>query len=248
MQRYRRLTTICCAAVLTLGLAACGGGGDDDTAMMPEPPPPPAASCLRSGALPGLRRRHARLNLMLSATTDRGAAQRGAGGPCRSSDRAQRAQRRDRGRGRASGSCRCRKRAPREPRLASTLIRRWSTPLTPTKRRPRTTLATAQANLATVQMAKVDADAAAAAAAARQALVDAATCTAGTQACVNAHQALVDALTADGTTSAADLAAAQAGLTNAQMALARETPGGRASGSGRRCHVHRWHAGLRRRA
>ncbi|MDE0174792.1 MAG: transferrin-binding protein-like solute binding protein [Defluviicoccus sp.] len=29
MQRYRKLTTICCAAVLTLGLAACGGGGDD---------------------------------------------------------------------------------------------------------------------------------------------------------------------------------------------------------------------------
>ncbi len=29
MQGYRKLTTICCAAVLALGLAACGGGGSD---------------------------------------------------------------------------------------------------------------------------------------------------------------------------------------------------------------------------
>ena len=35
MQGYRKLTTICCAAVLALGLAACGGGGDDDTADAP---------------------------------------------------------------------------------------------------------------------------------------------------------------------------------------------------------------------
>ena len=35
MQGHRKLTMICCAAVLTLGLAACGGGGsDDDTAMV----------------------------------------------------------------------------------------------------------------------------------------------------------------------------------------------------------------------
>ena len=40
MQRYRKLTMICAAAVLTLGLAACGGG-DSDTAMEPPPPPPP---------------------------------------------------------------------------------------------------------------------------------------------------------------------------------------------------------------
>ena len=37
MQRYRKLTTICAAAVLTLGLAACGGGSDNgdgpDTGM-----------------------------------------------------------------------------------------------------------------------------------------------------------------------------------------------------------------------
>ena len=42
MQRYRKLTTICAAAVLALGLAACGGGGDDDTADAPtvtEPTP-----------------------------------------------------------------------------------------------------------------------------------------------------------------------------------------------------------------
>ncbi len=35
MQGYRKLMTICCAAVLALGLAACGGGGDDDTADAP---------------------------------------------------------------------------------------------------------------------------------------------------------------------------------------------------------------------
>ncbi len=41
MQGYRKLTMICCAAVLTLGLAACGGGGSD-TADTPPPPPPPS--------------------------------------------------------------------------------------------------------------------------------------------------------------------------------------------------------------
>ena len=35
MSKYRKLTTVCCAAVLALGLAACGGGGDDDTADAP---------------------------------------------------------------------------------------------------------------------------------------------------------------------------------------------------------------------
>ena len=36
MQKYRKLTTVCCAAVLALGLAACGGGGGgDDTAEGP---------------------------------------------------------------------------------------------------------------------------------------------------------------------------------------------------------------------
>ena len=48
MQRYRKLMTICAAAVLALGLAACGGGGGDDgptaetptTPTMPEPMPP----------------------------------------------------------------------------------------------------------------------------------------------------------------------------------------------------------------
>ncbi len=29
MSRYRKITTICCAAVFALGLAACGGGGND---------------------------------------------------------------------------------------------------------------------------------------------------------------------------------------------------------------------------
>lgn len=45
MQGHRKLMTICCAAVLTLGLAACGGGDDDNTAQapvtMPEPMPAP---------------------------------------------------------------------------------------------------------------------------------------------------------------------------------------------------------------
>ena len=34
MSRYRKLTTICCAAVLALGLAACGGGGGSNQANL----------------------------------------------------------------------------------------------------------------------------------------------------------------------------------------------------------------------
>ena len=46
MSTYKNLMTVCCAAVLALGLAACGGGGGDDTADTPTttdptPPPPP---------------------------------------------------------------------------------------------------------------------------------------------------------------------------------------------------------------
>ena len=40
MSKYRKLTTVCCAAVLALGLAACGSS-DDDTAMMPTEPTMP---------------------------------------------------------------------------------------------------------------------------------------------------------------------------------------------------------------
>ena len=45
MSRYKSLMTVCCAAVLTLGLAACGGGSDSDQAAappveMPDPPTP----------------------------------------------------------------------------------------------------------------------------------------------------------------------------------------------------------------
>ena len=45
MSRYKSLMTVCCAAVLTLGLAACGGGSDSDQAaapptVTPEPDPP----------------------------------------------------------------------------------------------------------------------------------------------------------------------------------------------------------------
>ena len=42
MSTYRKLATICCAAVLTFGLAACGGGGDGDGSSAAEPPLPPA--------------------------------------------------------------------------------------------------------------------------------------------------------------------------------------------------------------
>ena len=86
-------------------------------------------------------------------------------------------------------------------------------------------LAAAEAALAEVQSAKAEADAEAArmaaeaaAAAARQALVDAATCSDATQACVDAHQALVDELDADPSTTADDLAAAQAALALVQAA------------------------------
>ena len=40
MSRYKSLKTVCCAAVLTLGLAACGGGSDSDQAAAPDPTPP----------------------------------------------------------------------------------------------------------------------------------------------------------------------------------------------------------------
>ena len=39
MSIHRNLTTVCCAAVLALGLAACGSSSDDDSAMMPVEPP-----------------------------------------------------------------------------------------------------------------------------------------------------------------------------------------------------------------
>ena len=76
----------------------------------------------------------------------------------------------------------------------------------------------ARANLATVTEAKADADAARTAEETRQALVDAAMCMDATQECVDAHQALVDALDADETTTADDLAEAQANLASVQMA------------------------------
>ena len=44
MSRYKSLKTVCCAAVLTLGLAACGGGSDSDQAAAPDPTPPPTAA------------------------------------------------------------------------------------------------------------------------------------------------------------------------------------------------------------
>ena len=42
MQGYRKLTMICCAAVLSLGLAACGSGSDNGGTAMVEPEPAPA--------------------------------------------------------------------------------------------------------------------------------------------------------------------------------------------------------------
>ena len=47
MSRYRKFTTICCAAALAFGLAACGSSSDDDTAdstppvVTPDPEPDP---------------------------------------------------------------------------------------------------------------------------------------------------------------------------------------------------------------
>ena len=41
MSIHRNLTTVCCAAVLALGLAACGSSSDDDSAMMPTMPVDP---------------------------------------------------------------------------------------------------------------------------------------------------------------------------------------------------------------
>ena len=89
-------------------------------------------------------------------------------------------------------------------------------------------LAAAQSAMAEVVAAKAEADAAEAqrladeaAAAARAALVNAATCSEGTQACVDAHQALVTALDEDPSTTADDLAAAQADL--ALVVAAKQT-------------------------
>ena len=78
----------------------------------------------------------------------------------------------------------------------------------------------ARDDLETVQMAKAKADAERTAGEARQMLVEAAMCTDGTQACVDAHQALVDALDEDETTTADDLAEAQANLKTVEMAKA----------------------------
>ena len=84
-------------------------------------------------------------------------------------------------------------------------------------------LVAAESDLAEVQSAKAEADAAEAArlaaeaaAAARAALANAATCSDGTAECVAAHQTLVDALEADASTTADDLAIAQAALSAVQ--------------------------------
>lgn len=57
MSRYRKLTTICCAVVLSLGLAACGGGGGDGGSTIvepdpePDPGPDPALGAARTAAM-----------------------------------------------------------------------------------------------------------------------------------------------------------------------------------------------------
>ena len=53
MFKFKNLKTICCAAVLSLGLAACGGGGGDDQGMMEPPPPPPPVPVDLSGVTAG---------------------------------------------------------------------------------------------------------------------------------------------------------------------------------------------------
>ena len=42
MSRHKKLMTVCCAAVLTLGLAACGGGGGGDDRAQTSPPDMPS--------------------------------------------------------------------------------------------------------------------------------------------------------------------------------------------------------------
>ena len=57
MSTYKNLMTVCCAAVLALGLAACGGGGSDSptasapSATTPAPPPDPAPDPAPKSAL-----------------------------------------------------------------------------------------------------------------------------------------------------------------------------------------------------
>ena len=220
---HKKLMTVCCAAVLALGLAACGSSDDDTadttpTTEMPDPTPEPmphacdagtSQACVDArqaeldaigddGTVAQFTAAQAALAAAQSALDEHNAAVAAAAARQALVDAAMC----------TAGTQAC---VDAHQALVDALDADETTTADD--------LAAAMANLAAAQMAKVAQDATDAAAAARQALVDAAAmCTDGTAACVAAHQALVDALTADDTTSAADLAAATAALGTVKMA------------------------------
>ena len=53
MSTHRKLMTVCCAAVLALGLAACGSSSDDDTTMDTNGGTPPMAHACDAGVSQG---------------------------------------------------------------------------------------------------------------------------------------------------------------------------------------------------
>ena len=65
---YRKLATVCLAAVLAFGLAACGGGGT--TTTEPDPPPPAAIDVERMGISDALAAASAAAGMVTDASTD----------------------------------------------------------------------------------------------------------------------------------------------------------------------------------
>ena len=65
---YRKLTTVCLAAMLAVGLAACGGGGG--TTATPEPPPPDPIEVERKAISDAIAAAGAAAGMVTDASTD----------------------------------------------------------------------------------------------------------------------------------------------------------------------------------
>ena len=175
MSRYRKITTICCAAVIALGLAACGGGGGGLTTEQ-----------------------QAQIDAAAAAKAAADAAQAAA-------DEAQAA------RNQAVEDAKEAIAAAEDLEAAQAAIDTAVAAGISVEQLRELEMARDE------RVAMLDEEAARMA---RTALVEAAMCEAATAECVAHHQALVDALDADPTTSADDLAEAQANLAAVETAKA----------------------------
>ena len=221
MSTNRKLMTVCCAAVLALGLAACGSSDDDKTTMDTTPPvvTPDPQACDAGASQACVDARQSELDAIGNDATvaELNAAQAALAAAQTALETANAAAAAAAARQAlvdgamcTDGTAAC---VAAHQALVDALEADDSTSAED--------LAAAMATLGNVQMAKAYADAAAA----RQALVDGAMCTAGTDACLAAHDALIaalqgdlDALMADDDATQAQIRAKQAELDAATAA------------------------------